>query len=330
MFVEYIDLTRVIVSLCLFSIASYSDYRTRQIENRVWLIGGVVGSVLLFIHLLAISSSGIAYILAGLAIALFFTPYLSLERFHVSETTEIYVEVILYIGITVLTFLIGFIWFQPENGILMGIVAMQVLMRVFYELNIIHGGADAKALMLIALLFPTYPRFLVIPFAQTKIPLLETMFPFTLTVLFNAVFWFIFYPLILFIYNAAKGTPTLPQAFFGYKMSLKEVKKKFVWLMEHPVEGKIIIKYTPDKNDDENIDTEITELERMGKKDVWVTPQIPFIIPITIGLLISIILGNVFFLFIGVSEFHTFIGPMYICTYSFLGFPLAGSLRHLA
>ncbi|MEM3396467.1 MAG: A24 family peptidase C-terminal domain-containing protein [Thermoplasmata archaeon] len=306
MLLEYIDITRVIVALGLFSIASYSDYRTRQIENYVWLIGGAIGSLLLFSHLILISSSGIAYLLGLLAIALFFTPYISLERFGISETTEIYVEMTLYILLTALTFLIGFYWFSPENGILMGIVAMQVLMRVFYELNIIHGGADAKALMLIALLFPTYPRFLNFPLAETNISMFETMFPFALTVLLNAVFWFIFYPLVLFLYNAVKGNAKIPHAFFGYKMPVCDVKKKFVWLMEHPVNGKIVTKYTPDKDEDENIAVEVAELERLGRKEVWVTPQIPFIIPITAGLFISVILGNVFFLLIGVSSIHAF------------------------
>ncbi|MCX8174035.1 MAG: hypothetical protein N3F63_05480 [Thermoplasmata archaeon] len=303
MVLEYIDLSRTILALCVFSIASYSDYRTRQIENHVWLVGGAIGSALLFAHLITISSQGVTYFLALLAIALFFTPYISLERFRVSETTEFYIEIMLYIVLTAATFLIGFYWYRPENGILMGIVAMQVLMRTFYELNIIHGGADAKALMFIAILFPTYPHFLNLPFAEPKIPMLETMFPFTLTVLLNAVFWFIFYPLVLFLYNAAKGNPKVPQAFFGYKLPLSEVKKKFVWLMEHPVNGKIVTRYTPDKDEDENLAAEVAELERLGKKEVWVTPQIPFIIPITAGLFISIIVGNVFFLLIGVSSF---------------------------
>ncbi|MEM3738620.1 MAG: A24 family peptidase C-terminal domain-containing protein, partial [Thermoplasmata archaeon] len=149
-------------------------------------------------------------------------------------------------------------------------------------------------------------RFLNFPLAETNISMFETMFPFALTVLLNAVFWFIFYPLVLFLYNAVKGNAKIPHAFFGYKMPVCDVKKKFVWLMEHPVNGKIVTKYTPDKDEDENIAVEVAELERLGRKEVWVTPQIPFIIPITAGLFISVILGNVFFLLIGVSSIHAF------------------------
>ncbi|MEM4292573.1 MAG: A24 family peptidase C-terminal domain-containing protein, partial [Thermoplasmata archaeon] len=261
-------------------------------------------SVLLFAHLLTISSSFIPYLLGFLAIALFFTPYISLERFNVPEKTEVHIEILLYLVLTSATFLIGFYWFLPENGMLMGIVAMQALIRVFYELNIIHGGADAKALMLVALLFPTYPHFFFFPLASSRIQLLETMFPFTLTVLLNSVFWFIFYPFLLFLYNAGRGNAKIPNAFLGYKIPIKEARKKFVWLMEHPVGGKVITQYMPKKDEDENIQAEIAELERLGKKEIWVTPQIPFIIPITVGLFISIAIGNILFLLLGISSFH--------------------------
>jgi preflagellin peptidase FlaK len=296
-----IDALRVLLAICVFGVASYADYRTRTIENHVWLIGGAAGSVLLFAHLFTISAPLLTYILALLAIALFFTPYINLERYRVSETTEMYIELTLYISIASATFLTGFYWFTPENVIPMGIVGMHVLVRAFYELNIIHGGADAKALMLISLMFPTYPQFLCIPIYKSQIPLIEQVFPFTLTVLFNAVFWFIFYPLALLVYNAAKGSIKLPQALFGYRMSIDEVKGKFVWLMEHPVDGKIITRYTPDKDEDERIAEEIAELKRMGRREVWVTPQIPFIIPIFAGLLISIVAGNILFILMGIA-----------------------------
>ncbi|MGB9635877.1 MAG: A24 family peptidase C-terminal domain-containing protein [Thermoplasmata archaeon] len=303
--VQYIDAARVVVSIGIFAVASYSDYRTRTIENHVWLIGGVAGSIFLFLHLFLISSGLIGYILSIFAIALFFIPYIDLEDYGVSETQEFYIELSLYFSLAFATFFIGIYWFAPENILSMGIVAIQVLIRVFYELNIIHGGADAKALMLIGLMFPSYPRILVLPLFVSEIPLLEQMFPFALTVLFNAVVWFIFYPLVLLIYNATRGDLKFPAALFGYKLPLESVKKKYVWLMEHPVEGKIVFRYSPDKDDDEGIKEEIIELEKLGKKDVWVTPQIPFIIPISVGLVISIIFGNVFFIITGISVLHT-------------------------
>jgi len=303
--IEYIDLTRALLGLIAFTIASYADYRTRQIENDVWLFGGAIASFLLFLHLYAINAPPIAYLLSFLAVLLFFTPYISLERFGIEEKIEVYIEFFLYFLLTALTIGLGLYWFVPENGIPIGIVAMQVLFRLFYELNIIHGGADAKALMFIAILFPTYPHIYAFPIAKPLLPIFEAMFPFALTVLLNAVFWFIFYPLVLLIYNLRKGNAKFPNALFGYKLPIKEVKNKFVWLMEHPVDGKIVTRLSPAKDEDENIAREIAELERMGKKEVWVTPQIPFIIPITVGLVISIIVGNVFFILLGVCTFCT-------------------------
>jgi preflagellin peptidase FlaK len=66
------------------------------------------------------------------------------------------------------------------------------------------GGADARALMTIAVLFPVYPTFTV---GQTLFPLEQAPLPvFSFTILSNAILCGIAYPFVLAVRNLAKGS----------------------------------------------------------------------------------------------------------------------------
>ena len=71
-------------------------------------------------------------------------------------------------------------------------------------------------------------------------------------------------------------------------MKIEEVQHKFVWPMEQVIDGKIKFKIRP--SDADNID--LGQFRAIGKTSIWVTPKIPLIIPITIGYLLSAIVGN--------------------------------------
>jgi preflagellin peptidase FlaK len=112
-------------------------------------------------------------------------------------------------------------------------------------------------------------------------------------VLLNAVLIQIVLPIGFIIYNAYKGELLFPQCFFGYKMDIDKVKKKFVWLMEKIIDDEHVLVLFPKKKDD--MEEEIKKLKEAEIERVWVTPQIPFIVPITIGFIISFFIGNLLF-----------------------------------
>jgi preflagellin peptidase FlaK len=79
------------------------------------------------------------------------------------------------------------------------------------------GGADAKALMTLAVLFPTYPTFYV---GNAAYPLVETTLgAFSLTVLTNAVVVGLAYPLYLGVRNALRGDLS-PVVFLGRRVDV--------------------------------------------------------------------------------------------------------------
>jgi preflagellin peptidase FlaK len=178
-----------------------------------------------------------------------------------------------------------------------------VIFYGFYNLGIPKGGADTKALMALAVLFPTFVYyepaliFTTIERLIEDLPGFEYFFTFTLSVLINATIITVFIPVALLFYNVSKGNVKFPQCFFGYKMDLKKVLKSHVWLMEYvDDEGEHKTVLFPRSGETES--SEVTKLKKKGMKNVWVTPKIPFIIPMTIGFFMNFIVGNILFVII--------------------------------
>jgi preflagellin peptidase FlaK len=168
----------------------------------------------------------------------------------------------------------------------------------------LHGGADTKAMMAIAILVPFYPTFMGLPLLKTSFDLpssitLQLVFPYALIILFNAVIISVFIPLGFAIFNSIKRHFKFPHMFLGYKMeTYPKNSKKFVWLMERVEEGKLYSVLRPSKMDDLDLKAELMKLREHGVKKVWVTPQIPFMITLTIGYVFAFLVGNIIFLIV--------------------------------
>lgn len=160
------------------------------------------------------------------------------------------------------------------------------LVYVLFQLRLIFGGADAKALMAIAILVPIEPVINQFPIWS------GTYMPFSWSIFANSIIIFLFIPLILLFYNLSKRNTKLPQALLGYKMDIKEAKEKFVWPLEKFVDGKRKFVYMPKEFD---ASKEYMEFEKHGIDQIWVTPKIPFMIPLLIGYIFAFIFGDILF-----------------------------------
>ena len=63
--------------------------------------------------------------------------------------------------------------------------------------------------------------------------------------------------------------------------------------MERIMNGKRKLMVFP--GNDIDIELELKELRKAGLKVIWVSPKIPFIIPLTGGVILTVILGNLLF-----------------------------------
>jgi archaeal preflagellin peptidase FlaK len=164
------------------------------------------------------------------------------------------------------------------------------------------GGADAKALIAIAIMFPLYPA---ITLAGFDFPLAGgIMSPvFGLAVLGNAVALNLVVPLCMFFYNlfttpAGELLSNPVGSFTGYKARIGELKGKHLRLMhdydetDNKVQRHWVFKGT--EIDDYSVG-ELTKWRDAGKigEKVWVTPKLPFLIPITLGFLAAVFYGDI-------------------------------------
>ena len=72
-------------------------------------------------------------------------------------------------------------------------------------------------------------------------------------------------------------------------MSVEKAKQTFVWPLEKIKDGKRKFSYMPKEFD---IDEELRAFEKKGIKEIWVTPKVPFMIPLLAGFIASFILGD--------------------------------------
>jgi preflagellin peptidase FlaK len=160
------------------------------------------------------------------------------------------------------------------------------LFFAFFQLRLIFGGADAKALMAITILAPLEPAIDQFPIWK------ESVMPFSWSIFSNSIIMFMFIPLGFLIFNIIKGNIKFPYALLGYKTNIQKAREKFVWPLEKIVDGKRKFAYMPKEYD---ADDEFEEFEKNGITDVWVTPKIPFMIPLLIGFIFAFIFGDILF-----------------------------------
>jgi len=250
---DLLNIIRVAVCIVILVYSCVTDWKIRRAPNRLWYIMGGIGLIL---GIYELYSSGFDRIL------------LFSWLFGV-----VFVFVLMY-------FLYYFFEYFGMTGL---------------------GGADAKALIAIAIMFPYYPR---INISGLELPITDVTRSviFGFSVFGNALVLNLVVPIAILIYNifnvpGGELRANVLGSFTGYKSSLENLKGKHVRLMHRYVEenGKLQIKkaFGGSELNDEAY-KKLLRLKAEGKigDKVWVTPKIPFLIPITLGFLVAIIYGD--------------------------------------
>ena len=274
------ELVKIAIALSCLLYASYHDMRTRLIPSWIWWIMGI--SALIFYGLDAYMNDGKMLIMLVPMGAVLIEALV--ERDDMRNLRETWPFFILYLsGFGVLLW--GYSEYRHDIMFLgaLSATAISVLFFALYYSNIIHGAADAKALVMISLMFYFYPF-------SSRTPL-SVVFPFSLLVLFYASLTVALSPIYFLIRNMARGNMRFPEMLFGYPEDIENAQKKKVWPMVKVENGKIKRALMPPKY----MDIDWKAIEDAGLKEVWVTPKIPFIVPITIGFVIALLTGNIFY-----------------------------------
>jgi preflagellin peptidase FlaK len=255
-----LDTLRIFSTIIALSYASWSDYKTREVSNSVWIF------------------------YAPLALALTLT------------------ELIIYEDFQALQF----------YGLSFGLTSALAIV-LFYAGG--FGGADAKALICLALALPFYPENIFQPILREISPISRTFFP--LTVFNNSVLIAAATAIYMLLYNIVwhkKNGKKLFEEFkdeavgrkvlalmTGYKMPLHKLKEKWhLYPLEDIEENadkgfrrKLVV--IPKDTEREAILERLEKAVEHGKIQdmVWATPGLPMLIFITAGLVIALFFGDI-------------------------------------
>ena len=258
-----LDLARSSIAMLVLSYASWSDYKTREVSNRVWLLFAPVAFGLTTTELLLAVPNGTSDLL----------PYATCFGL-----TSGFAILIFYTG--------GF------------------------------GGADAKALMCLALALPFYPDKLLAPITHDISLISQNFFP--ISVFTNSVLFAALAALAMLFYNMSKRLMTHENLFqgdhkresigkkilvllTGYKVPVEELKEKWhVYPLEdvekteeNRLKRKLII--LPKDEGRKEIVERIDEAIKSGAipNEVWATPGLPMLIFILAGLITALFFGDI-------------------------------------
>jgi preflagellin peptidase FlaK len=177
-----------------------------------------------------------------------------------------------------------------------------VVSYIFFRLEL-FGAADAKALICIAVLFPAQPRFIILshnfPLFDASVPV---VFPFGLTVLLNVAALALVVPIYLFfrnLHNLGLGEfmRNAATCFIAYKVNIDGLRSDRFARLTHTyeeIDGHLTRRYslggTSLKSDTVQ---RLKAYHREGKvaAEVWVTPELPFILFIAVGFIARCLLG---------------------------------------
>jgi len=254
-----IDTVRAALAVLFLFYASWSDYKTREVSNSLWML------------------------LAPPAFALTFT---ELFLYDPSE----------------------FLFY----GLCFGLTAAFAII-LFYSGG--FGGADAKALMCLALALPFYPKNFLKPLSGEISPIAKTFFPITVfsnsVLLAAATAFYLFLRNILWHWRTGKKffeeghvKESFVRKFLvlitGYKVSVDRLKEKWhlypledVEESENWFKRKLVV--IPKEEDRNKIVDRLTKAVDSGKIQdmVWATPGLPMLIFLTAGLITALFLGDI-------------------------------------
>jgi preflagellin peptidase FlaK len=287
---------RLVASVAVLGYASLLDWRTRRVGNAYWIALSAMGICLIPIQI-AIDDQPLGYALILVPILAVFSD-VYLDSGEDTEMTRL--APVLKYSVAIMSMIaLGYFWIEDayfQN--LIAVPALMLFIVLMYMLDMIRGGADAKALLALSVMFPFYPAIGELPLIRPETSSAETVFPFTFAVLVTAAIMVALFPIGFAIKNLMASEFQSPYGFLGYRKNLSAISGKHLWLMEHVENGNVKRHAKPRRI--ENLDDEIELLKAAGVSRPWITPKIPFIIPITAALVFTAIVGNLLFLLFGV------------------------------
>ena len=274
-----------------FVVAAVIDLRTREVDDRLWLVMALVGGGL---QAVVVGAGGLVPLLLWLVVLGFVVQHLLPWDEAFSDRSSVwagYLELAVYIGVGLLLLVAGLRDGVGASGLPASAIAVYIsvlLARGLFEGNLLYGGADAKAVMVAAAVVPYDTMALILPGASASSIL--AFYPFAVTVLMNGALAAIVVPLALLIRNARHGDWNGLRTFTGYPLDVDELPRRFVWVADPTFRRDDDVESS---EDDRRLRERVRdELKAKGVRAVWVTPQVPFVVLLAVGAVLGVVFGN--------------------------------------
>jgi Flp pilus assembly protein protease CpaA len=317
-----IDLARILVGIVALGVASITDLHTRRVPNRLWYFAAAIGIGLLVADLALIEGATDWYLLLAFPVAAVFAvtvtggelwPVMPADeedegRELTPSEARVYVAdlivsgILIAVSIAILVLAPGHIDDGTDLFVyIVGSVLTIGLALVLYLMRALHGGGDAKALMTLAVIYLVQPLGEVFPLVEA--PEEMGFFPFSLGILVNAAIMTALMPVAFIIISALRRPLSFPEAIFGYPVPIDQVETGQLWLMYEAEEGaaKVVRRMWPGRSKEAEAGRTraLGILKDRGEETVYVSPKIPFMVPLFIGLVLAIFLGNILLAIMG-------------------------------
>ncbi|MCI4327446.1 MAG: prepilin peptidase [Thermoplasmata archaeon] len=289
---NFVDVSDAAIGVLIvgFLVAAAVDLRTREVDDRIWLALGLLGGAL---QAIVLAPDGVVPVAVWAVVVAFVVQHLvpwddALVEAHPSWPGAI--EIAAYIAVGALLAVVS--WRDGIGGsglptAAIAAYATVLIARALFEANLLYGGADAKAIMVAGAVVPFDTMVVMAPHAALGI---LAFYPFAVTVLMNGAVAAVAIPLALFARNARHGDWNGARTFTGYPLAVDQLPERFVWVTDPTFHRDDDVETA---DDDRRLRERIRdELKAKGVAAVWVTPQIPFVVLLAVGVVLGVVFGN--------------------------------------
>ncbi len=319
---ELIQWVRIGVLLLCFGGAAWLDHKTRRVSNEWWWTWAKPTLFLLCLELLILEANWMIWMTASAAVA-----FASTALIGRPDLSDILRGSIIDILVTIWYFVsgVGLVmgameytpilldYFDPNtyidsgaaatvSALLWGQMVVMGIVLLFFEMawrfRMLHGGADAKAMMLATLLLPSWNGAAFPLYAQGDS--FSTAMPPALSLLIWAGLAFLVLPILMIARNASAGDLSpFSMSWHASRMPLSEIPQKHVWLLEEVVDKPdgtrgVTRRMRPVRGSraETEVEAVLDELAAEGLDKAWVTAKHPFLLFVFPAILPLVLFGD--------------------------------------
>jgi len=310
--------TRVAVLLLGMGWAAWMDHKTRRVVNEHWIVWAKPAIFIWALDLMVQGADWTIYLTASAVIAyasvsVFGRPTIKdalngswMDRtflfWYAVSTVGLVAGALQYQTTTPLEVVLddgealGMLWWKTASLLL-----VVLFIDLAWRLRLLHGGADAKALMWVTLVFPTWAA-VPLPFSNMA-EVSVIALPVSIALLIWGGLAFLLIPVVMLVLNFkrgdVRGIGDLRLAWHASMMSLEDVPRRHVWMLTDTMampNGELRVvhatrapRITPT---DEALEDHLSRLSTLGVEKVWVSHKMPLLVFLFPAVLPLVLLGD--------------------------------------